>query len=205
VARTSPVTAAMVAGAYRAAAGDLAPQATSFKTGDFVVYPAHGVGRIDGIGVEELAGYRIDMVRISFADTLMILRIPVRTAVLAGLRPLSTPETLADVLATLHGRPRVSRVVWSRRAREYQERINTGDIRVLAEVVRDLHRPSAEPPSSHSQRTLLETAIERLAGEFAAVSQTDKSTALLTLETALLGRATAKITCHARAVADLTG
>ena len=205
MARPTPVTKAMVDGAYRAAAGDTAPQTMSFVAGESVVYPAHGVGRIEAIGVEEIAGYSIDIVRMSFADTLMVLRIPVRTALAAGLRPLSNPPTLADVRVILGGRRRASRVVWSRRAREYQDRINTGDVRVLAEIVRDLHRPLSEPPSSHSQRALFETAIERLAGEFAAVENTDKKTALLSLENALIGRAETKIPSHASAIGDLSG
>lgn len=188
MARAKTVSAVSVANAYREAADGADAPATTFRSGDFVVYPAHGVGRVERIGIEEIAGYQIDIVRISFADTQMILRIPVRTAVLAGLRPLSTPDVLAEVLTTLRGRPRISRAVWSRRAKEYQDKINTGDVRVLAEVVRDLHRPAEDTPASHSQRSLFEVAIDRLAGEFAAVSETDKPTALASLEKALLGR-----------------
>lgn len=185
MARPKSVTDAMVHRAYRDAAEPQAPEASSFRIDDFVVYPAHGVGCIEHIGPEDIAGYRIEMVRIRFADTQMILRVPVRTAVLAGLRPLATEAMLAAAMTTLKGRARGSRAVWSRRAKEYQDRINTGDLQTLAEVARDLHRPASGPPSSHSQRALFELAMDRLAGECAAIARIDKSAATMRLEHAL--------------------
>lgn len=191
VARGKSVTAAMVDGAYRDAAGENA--ATAFRAGEFVVYPAHGVGRVESVGVEEIAGHRIEIIRIGFTETQLVLRVPVRSAVMAGLRPLAGRAALETALATLSGRARLSRAVWSRRAREYQERINTGDLQTLAEVARDLHRGPAAAPASHSQRALYELALERLVAEVAAVLDVEKSVAAERVELALLAKKTGEL------------
>lgn len=197
VARGKSVTAAQVAGAYREAADSVNEAVTAFKAGDFVVYPAHGVGRVEAVGMEEIAGYQIDIIRISFSDTQMVLRIPVRTAVMAGLRPLADSKALEAVVTTLGGRARSSRAVWSRRAKEYQDKINSGDLQTLAEVARDLHRGPQAQPASHSQRALFELAMERLVGEFAAVAGVDKSTATTRIELALAGKKTGELPAEA--------
>lgn len=118
----------------------------------------------------------------------MTLRIPVVKARASGLRKLATPEALNEVLATLHGRPRTSRLMWAKRAQEYQARINSGDIRALAAVVRDLQSAPDGSGASFSQRNLFEVALDRLAAEFAAVAQTDKSAAVVRLTEALQAR-----------------
>jgi CarD family transcriptional regulator len=139
LATTTEVTTAMVNAAFGATAAQSKPRdADPFRKGDFVVYPAHGVGKVDRIGSEEIAGHRLNLIQISFAENRMTLRIPVAQARTAGLRKLATPEMLDEVLTTLKGRPRVSRLMWAKRAQEYLAKINSGDLKALAEVARDL-------------------------------------------------------------------
>jgi CarD family transcriptional regulator len=148
-----------------------------FQQGDFVVYPTHGVGRVDRVGLEIVAGHRLHLIQISFSENRMILRVPLAKAQGAGLRALSTTAVFAEVLITLAGRPRQSRLLWAKRAQAYQARINSGDVQVLAEVVRDLQTAPGGASSSFSQRNLFELALERLAAEFAVVSNSDKVSA----------------------------
>src|SRR5262249_15098813 len=158
----------MVSAAVKATAAKIKPNDPSpFRSGDAVVYPAHGVGRVERVGFEEIAGCRLNLIHISFEDNQMTLRIPVAQARAAGLRKLASRRGLAAALATMTGRPRVSRLMWAKRSQEYLAKINTGNPEALAEVVRDL-QSSADGSGSFSQRNLFELARERLAGEFAA-------------------------------------
>jgi CarD family transcriptional regulator len=185
VAATS-MTAAMVTAALKATAAKAKPKDVDpFRKGDSVVYPAHGVGRVGNIGVEEIAGHRLHLIHISFDDNQMTLRIPVAQARAAGLRKLASRKTMAAVLATLKGRPRVSRLMWAKRAQEYLAKINTGDPGMLAEVVRDLQTSADGSGSSFSQRNLFELALDRLAAEFASVNGIDKATAIEQLNNTL--------------------
>jgi len=169
----------MVDAAFNATAAQAKPQdADPFRKGDYVVYPAHGVGKVDRIGSEVIAGHRLNLIQVSFAENRMTLRIPAAQARAAGLRKLATPEALTQALATLRGRPRVSRLMWAKRAQEYRAKISSGDLQALAEVVRDLQAAGDGTGSSFSQRNLFELAIDRLAAEFAAVSRTEKAGAL---------------------------
>ena len=169
----------MVDAAYRETATQAVPQAAGlFRKGDFVVYPSHGVGRIDKVGPIEVAGHKLNVIQISFAENAMVLRIPVVKATVAGLRKLGTPEAMAKALKTLQGRPRASRLMWAKRAQEYQAKINSGSLAALAEVVRDLQASSDGSGSSFSQRNLFELALDRLAAEFAAVGKMDKTSAV---------------------------
>jgi CarD family transcriptional regulator len=186
----------MVDAAFNATAAQPKPQdGDPFRKGDFVVYPAHGVGKVDRIGSEVIAGHRLNLIQVSFAENRMTLRIPAAQARAAGLRKLATPEALTQALATLRGRPRVSRLMWAKRAQEYLAKINSGDLHALAEVVRDLQAAGDGSGSSFSQRNLFELAIDRLAAEFAAVSRTDKAGALERITQALhhAGRAPADV------------
>lgn len=173
------MTAAMVTAAMEATAAKTKPNgADPFRKGDAVVYPTHGVGRIDSMGFEEIAGHRLNLIRISFQDNQMTLRVPVAQALAVGLRKLVSREALAIALAKLKGEPRVNRLIWSRRSQEYLAKINTGNLGALAEVVRDLQSAGDGSGSSFSQRNLFELALDRLAGEFAAVNQITKSDAI---------------------------
>jgi len=148
-----------------------------FAVGDHVVYPTHGVGRVTGIVTEEIAGHRLTLIVVEFEDNRMVLRVPVAKAKSAGLRKLSSRKAIEEALATLKGRARIKRTMWSRRAQEYEAKINSGDPVAIAEVVRDLHRNAGQPDQSFSERQIYEQALDRLAAELAAIEQVDKATA----------------------------
>ena len=157
----------------------------AFKTGDFVVYPAHGVGAIKGVEEQEIAGLKIELFVISFEKDKMTLRVPTAKAEAVGMRRLASPDTVKDAMRTLKGRARIKRTMWSRRAQEYEAKINSGDLISIAEVVRDLHRATGQPEQSYSERQLYEAALDRMARELAAVEQIDEEAAIKRLETAL--------------------
>jgi CarD family transcriptional regulator len=156
-----------------------------FAVGDHVVYPTHGVGRVTGIVDEEIAGHRLTLIVVEFEENRMVLRVPVAKAKTAGLRKLSSRKAIDLALATLKGRARVKRTMWSRRAQEYEAKINSGDPIAIAEVVRDLHRNAGQPDQSFSERQIYEQAMDRLAAELAAIEQVDKATAAAKLATVL--------------------
>lgn len=149
----------------------------TFAEGDYVVYPTHGVGRVERIAEEEIAGHRLQLIHITFEENRMTLRVPVAKARSAGLRKLATRKLFDEALAVLKGRARIKRTMWSRRAQEYEQKINSGDPLAIAEVVRDLHRNAGQPDQSFSERQIYEAAMDRLAAELAALDQTDKATA----------------------------
>jgi CarD family transcriptional regulator len=148
-----------------------------FAEGDYVVYPTHGVGKVERIATEEIAGHKLELIHITFEENRMTLRVPVAKARSAGLRKLATRKLFDDALAVLKGRARIKRTMWSRRAQEYEAKINSGDPLAIAEVVRDLHRNSGQPDQSFSERQIYEAAMDRLAAELAALDRTDKATA----------------------------
>ena len=185
------ITTAMVSAAFSATAAQRKPRdADPFRTGDYVVYPTHGVGKIDKIGSEEIAGHKLDLIHISFDENKMTLRVPVAQARATGLRKLATPEAMKQVMTILAGRPKSSRMMWAKRAQEFQAKINSGDLKMVAEVCRDLQTAANGSAPSYSQRNLFELAIDRLAGEFAGVVGTDKADAIIKLTQTLVdGRA----------------
>jgi len=156
-----------------------------FRTNEFVVYPAHGVGKIERIEEREVAGSKLELFVVSFEKDKMTLRVPIGKAKSVGLRRLSSPEVVKDALKTLRGRARIKRTMWSRRAQEYEAKINSGDLVSIAEVIRDLHRATGQPEQSYSERQLYEAALDRLAREVAAVEKIDEQSALKQVETAL--------------------
>jgi CarD family transcriptional regulator len=149
----------------------------TFVEGDHVVYPTHGVGKVDRIATEDIAGHRLELIHITFEENRMTLRVPVTKARSAGLRKLATRKIFDEALAILKGRARIKRTMWSRRAQEYEAKINSGDPLAIAEVVRDLHRNAGQPDQSFSERQIYEAAMDRLAAELAALDKTDKATA----------------------------
>lgn len=159
----------------------IAPRAMAakedFVEGDYVVYPTHGVGKVERIATEEIAGHKLELIHITFEENRMTLRVPVTKARTAGLRKLATRKLFDDALALLKGRARIKRTMWSRRAQEYEAKINSGDPMAIAEVVRDLHRNAGQPDQSFSERQIYEAAMDRLAAEMAALDGTDKTTA----------------------------
>jgi CarD family transcriptional regulator len=160
-----------------------------FKGGDFVVYPTHGVGRIQRVDEQEVAGHTLELFVIAFEKDKMILRVPTMKAKAVGMRKLSSPDVVANALNTLKGRARIKRTMWSRRAQEYEAKINSGDLISIAEVVRDLHRASRQPEQSYSERQLYEAALARMAREVAAIERIDEPAAVKRVEGALVKRA----------------
>lgn len=148
-----------------------------FREGDHVVYPTHGVGKVERIAVEEIAGHKLELIHITFEENRMTLRVPVAKARSAGLRKLATRKMFDEAMAVLKGRARIKRTMWSRRAQEYEAKINSGDPIAIAEVVRDLHRNAGQPDQSFSERQIYEAAMDRLAAELAALDRTDKAAA----------------------------
>ena len=153
-----------------------------FSAGDFVVYPTPGVGKVVDIETQEVAGHKLKMFVISFDQERMILRVPTQKSETSGLRKLSSRKIMDSALETLKGRARAKRTMWSRRAQEYEAKINSGSPISIAEVVRDLHRNTGQPDQSFSERQIYESARDRLALELAAVEDIDLSAATVKLE-----------------------
>ena len=149
-----------------------------YGVNDYVVYPTHGVGKIMGLEDQEIAGIKLELYVISFEKDKMTLRVPLGKAKSVGMRKLSSPDVVANALQTLKGRARVKRTMWSRRAQEYEAKINSGDLVSIAEVTRDLFRADDQPEQSYSERQIFEAASSRLARELAAMEKTDEPAAL---------------------------
>ena len=154
------------------------PKAPTYKTGDFVVYPTHGVGKVIDVLEQEIASHKLELIVITFERDRMTLRVPVEKAATSGLRKLASKKIMEEAMTTLRGRARVKRTMWSRRAQEYEAKINSGEIVLIAEVTRDLFRPDDQPEQSYSERQIFEAASSRLARELAAMEKTDEPTAL---------------------------
>ena len=157
-------------------------QRQGFKTNEFVVYPAHGVGQILAIEEQEIAGARLELFVINFMKDKMTLRVPTAKVANVGMRKLSEPALVKKALETLKGRARVKRTMWSRRAQEYEAKINSGDIVAIAEVVRDLYRSDSQPEQSYSERQLYEAALDRLSREIAVVQHVTETEAVKEIE-----------------------
>jgi CarD family transcriptional regulator len=160
-------------------------QRQGFKTNEFVVYPAHGVGQILAIEEQEVAGAKLELFVINFVKDKMTLRVPTAKITSVGMRKLSEPAIVKKALETLKGRARIKRTMWSRRAQEYEAKINSGDIVAIAEVVRDLYRSEQQPEQSYSERQLYEAALDRLSREISAVQHITETEAVKEIEAAL--------------------
>ena len=160
-------------------------QRFGFETNEYVVYPTHGVGRIVAIEEQEIAGCKLELFVITFEKDKMTLRVPTSKTQTAGMRKLSDDSIVARSLDTLRGRARIKRTMWSRRAQEYEAKINSGDLITIAEVVRDLYRSDSQPEQSYSERQLYEAALDRMAREIAAAQDVDESIALQRVAEAL--------------------
>lgn len=160
-------------------------QRQAFKPGEAVVYPAHGVGHITAIEEQEIAGFKLELYVVAFEKDKMVLRVPTGKAATVGMRKLAEPDLIAKALQTLTGRARVKRTMWSRRAQEYEAKINSGDLLAVAEVVRDLYRSEAQPEQSYSERQLYEAALDRVVREVSAVNRITETEALKLIEQSL--------------------
>ncbi|UTW55396.1 CarD family transcriptional regulator [Kordiimonas sp. SCSIO 12610] len=156
-----------------------------FAVDDYIVYPKHGVGRIIELETQDIAGISLELYVIRFEKERMTLRVPTNKAESSGMRRLSSSATLKEAFTTLKGKARIKRTMWSRRAQEYEAKINSGDLVSIAEVVRDLHRSSDQPEQSYSERQIYEAALGRLARELAAVEEIDEEAAIVRLEAEL--------------------
>jgi len=154
----------------------------NFKKGDYVVYPAHGVGLIEGIETAKIGGIDVKLYAISFEKDRMRLKIPVFKAKSSGLRRLCSTNRMRDAMKTLQGKARIRRTMWSRRAQEYEMKINSGDPIAIAEVLRDLKRSNDDTEQSYSERQIYQSALERLAREVAALEKTTEDKAVAKLE-----------------------
>ena len=162
---------------------------SDFRPKEFVVYPAHGVGQIVSIEEQEIAGAKLELFVVSFEKDKMTLRVPTHKATEIGMRSLSSPEIIEKAMTTLKGKARVKKAMWSRRAQEYEQKINSGDLIAIAEVVRDLHRNDDQREQSYSERQLYEAALERLTREVAAVDDGDEVSAAKKVDEVLVSRA----------------
>lgn len=158
----------------------------TFSVGDHVVYPAHGVGQVQGVETQSVAGHSLEVYVITFDHEKMTLRVPTKKAKTAGLRSLADDDVVGRALHTLKGRARIKRTMWSRRAQEYEAKINSGDLISIAEVVRDLHRADSQPEQSYSERQLYESALDRMAREVAAIEKIDREAAVSLLTKSLV-------------------
>ena len=165
-----------------------AKKIAGFSINDYVVYPSHGVGKITATEEQDILDVKLELFVIDFEKDKMTLRVPTAKVVSVGLRLLSSPELVAKAMTTLKGRARVKRAMWSRRAQEYEAKINSGDLISIAEVVRDLHRNDEQREQSYSERQLYEAALERLSREVAVVNGVDEMQAQEEITEVLLSR-----------------
>lgn len=175
-----------------------------FKINEFIVYPAHGVGKVIAIEKEIIAEMEVELYVVIFEQDKMTLRVPTAKAGNSGMRALSNELVLKDSYTTLRGRARIKRTMWSRRAQEYEAKINSGDLVLVSEVVRDLHRTGDQPEQSYSERQLYERAIDRMVREVAAIKKTTRSAAMddiLEILAAARAKAAAKAAAKAEAEA----
>ena len=153
-----------------------------FNVGQHVVYPAHGVGRVTAVETQQVAGMKLEVFVVAFEQDKLILRVPTAKAASSGMRALASTRVVGDALKTLGGRARIKRTMWSRRAQEYEAKINSGDIVAIAEVVRDLYRSDSQPEQSYSERQLYEAALDRLSREIAVVQHSTETEAVKEIE-----------------------
>ncbi len=203
----APKAAKPVAVAPRVEEKKVLTQRQGFKTNEFVVYPAHGVGQILAIEDQEIAGAKLELFVINFMKDKMTLRVPTAKVANVGMRKLSEPALVKRALETLKGRASVKRTMWSRRAQEYEAKINSGDIVAIAEVVRDLYRSESQPEQSYSERQLYEAALDRLSREIAVVQHSTETEAVKEIESQLAKspRRGAKTETEAGAEGDAEG
>jgi CarD family transcriptional regulator len=186
VAKAKPIEAAIAKVVPKAAPVAVQKvEKLDFVAGDFVVYPAHGVGQVEGIEVQMISGMQVTLYTICFEKDRMRLKLPVFKVKASGLRKLSSKDRLKDALTTLQGRSQVRRIMWSRRAQEYEAKINSGDPVSIAEVLRDLKKEGDQGEQSYSERQIYQAALARLAREVAAIEQIDEKKAAEKLESVL--------------------
>ena len=163
----------------------MATEDIKLKAGDYVVYPTHGVGLVKSLEEQIIGEAKLKMVVVHFEQDEMVLRVPTHKVASSGMRKLSSKDVMKSALTTLKGRARVKRTMWSRRAQEYEAKINSGDPVSIAEVVRDLHTRVGQADQSYSERQLYEAALDRLSRELAAVEGVEPDQATSKIEKTL--------------------
>jgi CarD family transcriptional regulator len=179
---TGPKPASAHPGKPAAPAAPVTPKKPSFKVGELIVYPAHGVGKITNIEEQEIAGAKLELYIVDFEKEKLRLKVPTNRAEQKGMRHLADRTMIEQAMKVIRGRPRIKRVMWSRRAQEYDAKINSGDLIAVSEVVRDLYRSERQPEQSYSERQLFEQALARFARELAAVRKIDDDQCIKELE-----------------------
>ena len=153
-----------------------------FKVGELVVYPAHGVGKITNVEEQEIAGTKLELYIVDFEKEKLRLKVPTNRAEQKGMRHLADRTLIEQAMKVIRGRARIKRTMWSRRAQEYDAKINSGDVIAVSEVIRDLYRSDRQPEQSYSERQLFEQALGRFARELAAVRKVDEDQCIRELE-----------------------
>jgi CarD family transcriptional regulator len=176
----APITAKVAA--TKVAAPVVAPKKMSFKIGELIVYPAHGVGKITNIEEQEIAGVKLELYIVDFEKEKLRLKVPTNRAEQKGMRHLADRSLIEQAMKVIRGRARIKRVMWSRRAQEYDAKINSGDMIAVSEVIRDLYRSDRQPEQSYSERQLFEQALARFARELAAIRKMDEDQCIKELE-----------------------
>ena len=169
-----PIAAAVQVAPKAAIPATPAPKKINFKVGELVVYPAHGVGKISNVEEQEIAGVKLELYIVDFEKEKLRLKVPTNRAEQKGMRHLADRSLVEQAMKVIRGRARIKRTMWSRRAQEYDAKINSGDLISVAEVVRDLYRSDRQPEQSYSERQLFEQALGRFARELAAVRKVDE-------------------------------
>ena len=142
----------------------------TFNAGEYVVYPTHGVGKVADVTKQNIAGSELELLVVNFDKDKMTLRIPTSKIQHVGLRKISDDKTMNEAFATLKGKAKVRKIMWSRRAQEYENKINSGNPVAIAEVIRDLYRNENIAEQSYSERQIYEQAVNRLASEVSIYS-----------------------------------
>lgn len=153
-----------------------------FEVGQYVIYPTHGLGQIAGYEIHEVSGYKVELIAISFDRDKMLLRIPLPKAQASGLRALTSTVDMEKALNLLKIKTRARKTMWSRRAQEYETKINSGDPISIAEVIRDLYRSESQSDQSYSERQIYQEALERFIRELAAIENINEPDAILKVE-----------------------
>ncbi|AGF75036.1 transcriptional regulator, CarD family [Bartonella australis AUST/NH1] len=174
---------------YMASQNTSSSNAKGFSTSEYIVYPTHGVGQIIAIEDQEVAGHKLELFVIHFAKDKMDVKVPIAKALSIGMRKLSAVDSVERALKILRGKARVKRTMWSRRAQEYDAKINSGDLMCIAEVVRDLFRSDLQPEQSYSERQLYTAALDRMAREIAVINSLSETEAINLIEMHLENRA----------------
>ncbi len=183
VAAPAPVAAPKAAApAPKPAAAPVPAKKPSFKIGELVVYPAHGVGKITNVEEQEIAGIKLELYIVDFEKEKLRLKVPTNRAEQKGMRHLADRTMIEQAMKVIRGRARIKRTMWSRRAQEYDAKINSGDMIAVSEVIRDLYRSDRQPEQSYSERQLFEQALARFARELAAVRKVDEDQCIKELE-----------------------